>query len=327
MPSLRCDKRRLALAAIAVIANAGYTTIAPILPLEVEKRGVPEQWVSLIFLAFSVGSAVAPPIVARHFESAGTVKVVACAMAGMSAMFWCTGMVFDIAQMISPGDEDAVGAGDGAESQSYVAVTVALLTVIQFLLGAFFSSIATGYYSLATLMFVEKESAMSGEYLHCMCLGRVGKMVCCLNSVCCVITRQAIEASVGAGYMIGPIIGSLVYDKKGFQYAFSTFISLVMLAMAFVTWKLLAPLLKHKANEAVGEDDDDDVDDDGGSESDVEAQSDLLSYDSMDTRSGATKSPFNVGTRTTRQPSIMALLRNRNILLGALTILWIDVAW
>lgn len=149
------SKRRLfALSIITVVANAGRTTIAPILPLEIVKRSIPEQWLSLIFFAESIGSAVAAPIMAHYFESIGTAKVVAYSMAGMSVMFWFTGMAFDIASMMSP-------AGDGG-TESTVAI-VALLAAVQFFLGAFHSIVATGYYSMGTLMFVEQETAMSGE--------------------------------------------------------------------------------------------------------------------------------------------------------------------
>ena len=84
----------------------------------------------------------------------------------------------------SPGAEEEVeieeegGIPLDGDVESH-AIVVALLTAIQFFLGAFYTVIMTGYYSLARLIFTKKESAMS-----------------------------SVKAAVGIGFIIRPIFSS-----------------------------------------------------------------------------------------------------------------------
>mmetsp|Transcript_34706 Transcript_34706/g.83882 ORF Transcript_34706/g.83882 Transcript_34706/m.83882 type:complete len:483 (+) Transcript_34706:162-1610(+) len=292
MPPSRCDRRRIAaLALIAAVSNAGYAAIAPILPLEIDEHRISERWVSLIFLAFSVGSSTAPPLVARRLESIGTVVVMSCSMVGMSILFWCLGQVFDVAAAWPSSLKDDLTAGDSVSGSANHLIIVGLLTVLQFFLGACFSAITTGYYSLATSLFAEKESAMS-----------------------------YIEASVGTGYILGPILGSLVYDGMGYRYAY-TFISLGMMVMAFVTWKFLAPHLKNKVPEVAD-------DDNASDEEALNAKGSFASYSSLDNDIG---DPMNLDTGEVKafpqQPSTVSLLKFPTILFAATNIMWINVSW
>ena len=95
-PPPRCDMGKLALALIAIVTNSSYTSIPPILPLEIDRQHIPEGYISLIFLAFTAGSLIAPPLVSRHFESMGTARVIAYSLGGMSLGFWCLGHVFQL---------------------------------------------------------------------------------------------------------------------------------------------------------------------------------------------------------------------------------------
>jgi len=163
-------------------------------------------------------------------------------------------------------------------------------------MGAFFSVITTGYYSLATLLFAEKESTNIMSY---------------------------IEASVGIGYILGPIISSLIYDEFGYQSTFGTFISLAMMLMAFVTWRYLASHLRYK----VSEDDSNIID------TDVEAHTPLnithgSSYNSLDA-SNRNHSHVQDTREDSLQhyPTTLSLLKFRTILIGASSILWINVSW
>jgi hypothetical protein len=97
---------KLALALIAIVTNSSYTSIPPILPLEIDRQHINEEYVSIVFLAFTIGSLIAPPLVSRHFESRGTANVIAYSLAGMSVGFWCLGQVFRISH-----DEKGGGGG------------------------------------------------------------------------------------------------------------------------------------------------------------------------------------------------------------------------
>lgn len=277
----RCDKGHLALSLIAIVAVSSYTTIAPVLPLEIDRHRIPEECVSLVFLALTIGSLVAPPLAARHFESIGTAKIMAYSMAGMSLMFWCLGHVFSVAAKITSNDSTEIS------SSADRMLAVGMLTFVQFFLGAFFSVIATGYYSLATLIFIEKESAMS-----------------------------SVETACGIGYIVGPIFGSALYDAMGYQYTNST-ISFGLIMMAFFTFKCLAPHLQYDAPEfAVDE-----------LELDRMAQGGDAYYNSVDASEMESIMGRQSMNEHALQPSTMSLLRFPKMLIAALTICWIKVSW
>lgn len=209
MATLRCDRRYLTLAFIAICANACYTTIAPVLPLEMDRYGISANYVSLIFLAFSVGSVSAPPLIAYHLESIGTENIIALGMVGTSVVFLCLSYSFDVNDRYQAADEEQGGH----------VLIVGLLTLLQLLNGVFFSSISTSYYSLATLVFAGDDSAMSW-----------------------------IEAGVGIGYIIGPIFSTFLYDVYGFKQAY-VLISLGMITVALFARKfLLIDLMKMTTN-------------------------------------------------------------------------------
>ena len=102
-------------------------------------------------------------------------------------------------------------------SSSYV---VLFLTMGQFSLGASMSAITTGYYSLATLLFVEREAAMSciesavgiGEYSVCkiLCIDKLFVNGTSNNSPIDLMIFHK-------GYIIGPILGSVLYDHFGYE--------------------------------------------------------------------------------------------------------------
>ncbi|KAL3756602.1 hypothetical protein ACHAWU_010410 [Discostella pseudostelligera] len=213
--SNRSERRRLlGLAFIAIMANGSYTTIAPILPLEMDKYYISEVYVSIVFLAFTFGSLLAPALFAGYFEKLGRIHIISYCMVGMSIMFWCLGHVFDMA--------DTLSAWNNNDNSHYELVVSGFIFIIQFALGAFYAMITTGYYSLASLAFVEKEVAMS-----------------------------VVESSVGIGHIVGPIVGSVLYDEQGYQFVYISGVALSMLAAAFVSWRFLVPIFEGKATDIV----------------------------------------------------------------------------
>ncbi|KAL7542390.1 hypothetical protein ACHAXR_012031 [Thalassiosira sp. AJA248-18] len=293
----RCDRLRLSLALIAIVSNASYTTIAPILPLEIDKYDISERGIALIFLAFSVGSSVAPPLVARHLESMGTFTVMSYSMVGMSLLFLCLGYIFDIAALLLSSNDHPAEESTGATSSNHNILVAGLLILLQFFMGAFFSTITTGYYSLATFAFVEKESAMS-----------------------------YIEAGVGAGYILGPVLGSSVlYDEMGYKFSYSV-ISMCMMVMAFLTWKFFSI---HKGSKTPV----DEV------SSDLEAptsgfvknynsfDNDFLAAGSVRDRTIGQLEAMNIDGHEKIAPTAISLLKFPKILFAATTIMWINVSW
>jgi len=307
----------ISLSVIAMVANASYTTIAPILPLEISKYGINERYISIIFLSFSFGSSIIPPLVAHTFQSIGTVKVMIYSMIGMSIVFWFIGHVFEMTRWISSDTSDDGDSSAVQSSSNKKLIIVSMLTMLQFFLGAFFSVVTTGYYSLSTLLFTDTKESNIMSY---------------------------IEASVGTGYIIGPIIGSYIYDTMGYQFTFSTFISLSMMLLAFITWRFLSPCLRYKESEEIH-----DVDSGCFVESDdVEAQivSDpssslslrhTASYSSIDTSSEKKDSnnllhSINIEeeekqTQQQPPPTISSLLRVQKIILAASAISMVNLSW
>jgi MFS family permease len=135
----------------------------------------------------------------------GTVRIMSYSMMGMSAMFGFIGHVFILV--------DAVGLD---YCKTYFIAS--MLVCMHLFLGAFFSIVSTGYYSLATLIFADTQSA----------------------------AISSIETASGIGYIIGPILGSMLYDSLGYRCTYSI-VSLCMLVLAFVTRICLATHLQYEA--------------------------------------------------------------------------------
>ena len=135
-------RQRISLSLIAIVVNASYTTIAPIIPLEISKYNINERSISLIFLSFSFGSSLIPPLVAHKFQFIGTIKVMIYSMIGMSIVFWFIGHVFETANLKSNTSDDSSTTVQSNQNN----IIVSMLTILQFFLGAFFSVITTGYY-------------------------------------------------------------------------------------------------------------------------------------------------------------------------------------
>lgn len=322
MSSSRCHcserRRQLGLAFIAIMANASYTTIAPILPLEIDKHYISEVYVSIIFLAFTFGSLLAPALFASYFESIGRINVISFSMVGMSIMFWCLGRVFDMA--------DAMSAWNSNDNSHYEMVVVALLVFIQLTLGAFYAMITTGYYSLASLAFVEKESAMS-----------------------------VVESSVGIGHIVGPIIGSAIYDERGYQFVYIFGVALSMLLAAVVTWRFLVPLFEDSGDAPHDALEEDALDESSADETELGVGQYMAIYSPKGSKildvnvvESNTKCSSSVDAsereliitghhsmniqvvhegEVTKQLSVISLLKVPNILLAAMSICWVMVTW
>ena len=267
---------------VAIISNSSYSSIAPILPLEIVKHGIQEQFISLIFLFFPIGYSLTSLVVGRYLESMGTHKVMSLGMAFQALLFYWLGYIFEL----------PIKNNNSSANEFFI--LVGLLTLTEFFLGCSMSMIATGYYSMATLVFSsEKESAMS-----------------------------CIEAAVGTGYIVGPIIGSAIYDEMGYQSAYKT-VSFGMALMAFITWKILFPCLKAKARCNSGDD---------LLIGDPEAQGRLipcndLKNDQHEQMNYMSLESQPINETMAQGPSAMTLLKIPKITIAAMSILWINVSW
>jgi len=351
--SSRCGMGQFALALIAIVTNSAYTSLPPILPLEIDHHNLDEKCTSIVFLAFTIGSLVAPPLVSRHFEKFGTVQVIAYSLAGMALGFWCLGHVFSVldGDEVTPPEEemeimdvisDSINGATSASQDTldindellplpnsndlepeddptkfgllppiiphnpHQTIIVIFLTIIQLFLGAFYATITTGYYSLVTLIFAgSAESAMS-----------------------------SVEAAVGVGYVVGPIFGSMLYERMGYRYCYGT-ISLCMLFMAGITLKILAPYLQGGSEESAGYSiaaqqsgeeggggdlELSEMDNNNNTDNSNELDNDHHGHDVRETAA--------VDTLSQHQPaSALSLLKFPKLLIGAMTLTWIDVTW
>ncbi|KAL7457215.1 LOW QUALITY PROTEIN: hypothetical protein ACHAWC_008725 [Mediolabrus comicus] len=224
------NKKILSLVFITILTNASYATIAPILPLELSRyyynnifQGSNnddennEVYMSLIFLCFSLGSIVTPPLVSRHFETScgGTLRIMSIAMIGMAVLFYCLGSVFRVYTSWTMDDNDT--DEEEVNSSSSVVVSnnllISLICTTQFCIGGFLSIVTTGYYSTATLIRTSNPDRIISY----------------------------IESAVGTGYILGPVIGSYLYDELGYEYVYRL-VSMVMIVLGLVTMKFISPL-------------------------------------------------------------------------------------
>jgi predicted MFS family arabinose efflux permease len=295
MPPSRCDGGHIALSLIAIVAVTSYTTIAPVLPLQIYNRGIISDdgggcVVSMIFLSMTLGSLLSPSFAARYFESRGTANVISHSMAGMALAFWSLGHAFDF---VVPRPGDDVPSTDDDVDRAWTAA-VGMLVVVQFFVGASFSAVATGYYSLTTLISDERESATS-----------------------------CVEMACGMGYVLGPMLGSALYDAVGYEDTYSA-TSLCLVVMSVVTMKCLAPRLRC---EVVSKLPDDELELKIDSVALVVADG-IPNYDSVDgSEIDIAVDDTSTSASASKRPSAMSLLRFPGLLLAALTMCWISVSW
>ena len=124
--------------------------------------------------------------------------------------------------------------------------------------------------------------------------------------------------AVGTGYIIGPIFGSYIYEELGYNYAYSC-VSLAMLLLAAVTWKVLSRYFMRKSPDA-------------NISSELEAQNGNISYNSFEdgdplseTNHGG-ETLANIHTQQIRSVQ-QSVLKFPAIFFAATTIMWINVSW
>ncbi len=221
-------------------------------------------------------------------------------------MFWCLGHVFDMA--------DALSAWNNNDNSHYELVVSGLIFIIQFALGAFYAMITTGYYSLASLALVEKEVAMS-----------------------------VVESSVGIGHIVGPIVGSVLYDEQGYQFVYISGVAFSMLIAAFVSWRYLVPIFEgqptdvavghtevdgercksvdsSKNDETASDASDDDLNSECSKSVDSAKREIVTGYQSMNIQMIQDDKPA-------KRLSALSLLEFPVILLAACSICWAMVTW
>ena len=286
--------RHVALSLIAGTTASSFATIAPILPLEFVERSATnnlESWISIIFIGTTIGALLAPPLLScYYFETYGTVRIMSYSMIGMSAMFWLIGHVFIIV--------DAVGLD---YYKTYI--IAGMLVCMHLFLGAFFSIVSTGYYSVATLIFADTQSA----------------------------AISSIETANATGCIIGPILGSMLYDSFGYRCTYSI-VSLGILVLAFITRICLATQLQYEAPsetmiiEEEGKEEEDDYleDEELGRLTKKQCQG-IVSYQhsyhvsELDITSTVQCQLLQTSIISQPPPTIIALLRCPPILIGAMT--------
>ncbi len=311
----------VSLCIIAILTNACYTTIAPILPLELSHHYKQhpakdeEDYISVIFLFFSLGSTITPPLVSRYFETScgGTIKIMSIAMIGMALLFSCLGSVFRLhnfwMMQLLLQKTDEVDSGTFEKSNIELII---LICTIQFCIGGLLSIVTTGYYSSATLIGTSHPDRVI----------------------------SFLETAIGAGYILGPVIGSWLYDELGYAYMYRV-VSIVMALLGLVTFKIFSPLFATKKV------------DDGDECQEVNAMECATSTndggynstlpDDLESRlhnKGRSVNHCNerqpllplatdvtLTSSTALRPTIAHLLNHPRILVSALCITWINFAW
>jgi MFS family permease len=137
------------------------------------------------------------------------------AMIGMAVLFYCLGSVFHVYTSWTMDDNDT--DEEEVNSSSSVVVSnnllISLICTTQFCIGGFLSIVTTGYYSTATLIRTSNPDRIISY----------------------------IESAVGTGYILGPVIGSYLYDELGYEYVYRL-VSMVMIVLGLVTMKFISPL-------------------------------------------------------------------------------------
>ena len=242
-------------------------------------------------------------------------KIMSMAMIGMALLFTCLGSVFDMYySMVSntgwesllKQDKDRL---DGDTHDKNNNKLIVLICTIQFCIGGLLSIVTTGYYSSATLV----RTSNSDRVI------------------------SFLETAVGTGYILGPVIGSWLYDELGYAYVYRV-VSVVMAFLGLVTFKVISPLF---TTTKVEYDEEHQIDDDiecanistDGSILADDLESRLENKSSSVNQSNERQPLLPMATDvtltppTTFQPTIVHLLKRPRILVSALCISWINVSW
>lgn len=76
------------------VANGAYSVCAPILPLELAKKGITGTWVGITFAIYSIGSICWAPFVGKHLiERISGPNLLGLSLGIMGATFVCFGLI------------------------------------------------------------------------------------------------------------------------------------------------------------------------------------------------------------------------------------------
>ena len=77
-----------------LVSSSAYAVCAPILPLELERKGISGSYIGLVFALYSVGSIVWSPIVGKYFiDRVGASNLLALGLGIMGITFVCFGFI------------------------------------------------------------------------------------------------------------------------------------------------------------------------------------------------------------------------------------------
>ena len=83
------------------IQNSAYSLIAPFLPIEFERKGVPEAYVGMIFAIFSIGIIFCSPVVGKVYNRIGHKNLLAGGIGGMGLMIICFGFIENMTNRVN----------------------------------------------------------------------------------------------------------------------------------------------------------------------------------------------------------------------------------
>lgn len=243
--------------------------------------------------------------------------IMSIAMIGMALLFSCLGSVFRLYNFWTMQhllrEEDEVYSGTSDKSHNLLII---LICIIQFCIGGLLSIVTTGYYSSATLIRTKSNPDRVISFL---------------------------ETAIGTGYILGPVIGSWLYDELGYAYVYRV-VSIVMVLLGLITFKIISPLFATKKV------------DDGDECQEVDAMEYATSADDEDYNSTladdlesrlddrghivnhcnerqplllplATDVTLASSSSTALRPTVIHLVKHPRILVSALCITWVNVAW
>ena len=242
-------------------------------------------------------------------------KIMSIAMIGMALLFSCLGSVFRLynfwmMQLLLQGENEVDSVTSDKNSNNLLII---LICTIQFCIGGLLSIVTTGYYSSATLIRTSNPDRVI----------------------------SFLETAIGTGYILGPVVGSWLYDELGYAYVYRV-ASVVMALLGLVTFKIISPLFTTKK---VDDDNDgcqemDDMDyatrtDDGDYNltlaDDLESRPDNKGHYVNHCNERQPLLPLatdvTLTSSTALRPTIMHLLKHPRILVSALCITWVNVSW
>ena len=125
----------------ACIHNIAYSFIAPLLPLEFERKQIPAIYIGMVFAIFSVAQIIFSPFVGKLFDRVGHKNLIGGGIGVMGTAIVCFGFIEPMTNRVN---------------------ILVVAFICRFVQGVSYAFLLPSYYTIATTDYPEKKEEILG---------------------------------------------------------------------------------------------------------------------------------------------------------------------